>query len=93
MSARGTALNAMRARWRTTPVRSPRRGPNSWSPEAGALAAHGRGTDIPTLTAELKRLRSEGERLEHLGALSAIDAALAARPASAPADEVHALRL
>jgi tetratricopeptide (TPR) repeat protein len=58
-----------------------------------ALAAHGRGTDIPTLTAELKRLRSEGERLEHLGALSAIDAALAARPASAPADEVHALRL
>jgi tetratricopeptide (TPR) repeat protein len=42
-----------------------------------ALAAHGRSTGMATLGAELTRLRSEGERLRHLDALVAIDAALA----------------
>jgi hypothetical protein len=42
-----------------------------------ALAAHGRQGHGGSSAADLARLRSEGERLGHLGALPAIDAALA----------------
>jgi tetratricopeptide (TPR) repeat protein len=64
-----------------------RREPSTWTgfvvARGRTLAEHGRGDGGPTLMAELVRLKEEGERIGHLDALPAIEAALSAVPAPA----------
>ena len=61
-----------------------RREPSAWTgfvvARGRALAEHGRGDGGPTLMPELLGLKEEGERLGHLDALPAIEAALSAIP-------------
>ena len=74
-----------------------RREPSPWTDfvvaRGRALTAHGLGRGGPTLVAELVRLKEEGERLGHLDALPAMDAALIALSVPAGGERKHPARL